>query len=327
MDAPQACPTRVINWSLQPNPAMKSFTFLVFLSLGAAWAQTAPAPPASKPAPPMPNLPEETVVATFEDGTKFTMGDFKRIYAVLPPANQEMAIRDRNEFLHQWAVLRSLSKMADDLKLGEQSPYKEAIEHSRMQVLVQAKINEAINSATVEPAQIVKYYDSNKQKYEQVKVKAIYIAFSENPAPPAAGKGKKALTDAEAKAKATRLLAAIRGGADFVKLVKENSDDAMSRDKDGDFATLRMSDNIPDAFRTAVFALKQGEVSEPLRQPNGYYLLRAEEVTFSPLSQVRDGIFNDLKQQRYAQWFEKLNRETKVTVNPAFAAPPEPGKK
>jgi peptidyl-prolyl cis-trans isomerase C len=304
---------------------MKPFSLPIFLSLGAAWAQTAPAP--STPAPPMPNLPEETVVATFEDGAKFTMGDFKRIYSVLPPANQEMAIRDRNEFLHQWAVLRRLSKMADDLKLGEQSPYKEAIEHSRMQVLVQAKINEAINSATVEPAEIVKYYDSNKQKYQQVKVKAIYIAFSENPAPPAAGKGKKVLTDAEAKAKAAKLLAAIRGGADFVKLVKENSDDAMSREKDGDFATLRMSDNIPDAFRTAVFALKQGEVSEPLRQPKGYYLLRAEEVTFSPLSQVRDTIFNDLKQQQYAEWFAKLNRDTKVTVNPAFVAPPEPGKK
>lgn len=308
---------------------MKSITLFVFLSLGATWAQTAPAP--STPAPQIPNLPEDTVVATFEDGTTFTMGDFRRIYAVLPPANQQMVIHDRNEFLHQWAVMRSLSKMAEELKLGEQSPYKEAIEHARMQVLVQAKINEAINSAIVEPADVVKYYDSNKQKYEQVKVKAIYVAFSENPAPPsspaAAGKGKKALTDAEAKAKAARLLTAIRGGADFVKLVKENSDDQMSREKDGDFATLRMSDNIPDAFRTAVFALKQGEVSEPLRQPNGYYLLRAEEVTFSPLSQVRDAIFNDLKQQHYAQWFEKLNRETKVTVNPAFVASPEPPKK
>ena len=51
------------------------------------------------------------------------------------------------------------------------------------------------------------------------------------------------------------------------------------------------------------------------------------KVTFSPLSQVRDGIFNDLKQQRYAQWFDKLNREIKVTVNPVFVAPPEPAKK
>ena len=73
-----------------------------------------------------------------------------------------------------------------------------------------------------------------------------------------------------------------------MKLVKENSDDETSRAKDGDFATLRSSDNIPDAFRATVFALKKGEVSEPLKQPNGFYLLRAEEVTVRPLSEVRD---------------------------------------
>jgi len=100
------------------------------------------------------------------------------------------------------------------------------------------------------------------------------------------GKGGKATTEDEAKAKATKLLADIRGGADFVKLVKENSDDETSKAKDGDFATLRRTDNIPDAIRAAVFSLKQGEVSEPVRQPNGFYLLRADEVRYRPLSQV-----------------------------------------
>ena len=109
----------------------------------------------------------------------------------------------------------------------------------------------------VEPADITKYYDANKQKYTQVRVKAIYIAFSDD-ASSSAGKGKKPLTEAEAKAKAAKLKTALKGGADFVKLVKENSDDETSREKDGDFATLRSTDNIPDAFRAAVFALKQG---------------------------------------------------------------------
>jgi parvulin-like peptidyl-prolyl isomerase len=66
--------------------------------------------------------------------------------------------------------------------------------------------------------------------------------------------------------------APIKGGADFVKLVKENSQDEASRDKDGDFATLRYGDNIPNAFRSAVFALKQGEVcSAPRKSPCGRF--------------------------------------------------------
>jgi peptidyl-prolyl cis-trans isomerase C len=301
---------------------MKAFTLLVFAGLGTAWAQTAPsaAPAPAASAPQIPNLPDETVVAKFEDGTTFTMGDFKKYYQVLPPQNQQMALRDRKEFLHQWALFRKLAKQAEEQKLNEQSPYKEAIEYSRLQVLIQARINEELNSAMVEPAEILRYYDGHKEKYKQVRVKAIYITFSDA-AGAQSSKLKKPLTEDEAKAKAAKLLTEIRAGADFVKLVKEHSEDVTSKAKDGDFATLQPSDNIPDAFRGAVFALKQGEVSEPLRQASGFYLLRAEEVTYRPLPQVHDEILEELKQQRYRQWFDRMNRETKVEIlNPAFLA-------
>jgi parvulin-like peptidyl-prolyl isomerase len=276
----------------------------------------------------MPDLPDEAVVAIFGDGTKFTMGDFKTIYQALPPANQQMAMRNREVWLHQWELLRKLTKMAEDAKLDQESPYKESLAYSRMNVLATAEINAAFNLIVVEPAEIVKYYDSNKPKYTQVRVKAIYIAFNDDAAAGSATKGKKTLTEAEAQVKAGKLLAAIRNGADFVKLVKENSDDETSREKDGDFATLRSSDNIPDAFRAAVFALKKGDVSEPLKQPNGFYLLRAEEVTVRPLSEVRDEIYNELRNIKSDQWLRGMDREAKVQiVSPAFiAGTPAPAK-
>src|SRR5205085_10916235 len=137
-------------------------------------------------------------------------------------------------------------------------------------------------------------------KVGEVKGKALYVAYSDDAG--SAAKGKKPLSEAEAKAKAEKLLAQIKGGADFVKLVKENSDDETSREKNGDFATLHFGDNIPDSFRAAIFDLKKGEVSAPLRQPNGYYLLRAEEVTYRSLSDARDEIYNELKNQKYSEW-------------------------
>src|ERR1035438_5521394 len=299
---------------------MKVFCLLAFASLGALFAQTAPAPP-----PALPNLPDEREVAVFGDGTKLTMGEFKRIYEALPPANQQMALRNRAQWLHQWELLRKLTKMAEDAKLDEQSPYKENLAYARMNVLATAEIGAAINLIVVEPAEIVKYYDSNKRKYTHVRVKAIYIAFSDDAASDSKGKGKRPLTEAEAKAKAGKLLAAIKGGADFVKLVKENSDDETSREKDGDFATLHASDNIPDAFRAAVFALKQGDVSEPLKQPNGFYLLRAEEVTVRPLSEVRDEIYTELKNIRSDEWLRGMDREAQVRIlSPEFIAPAPP---
>src|ERR1035437_124631 len=51
-----------------------------------------------------------------------------------------------------------------------------------MNVLATAQINAAINLIVVEPGDIVKYYDSNKPKYTQLRVKAIYIAFNDDAA-------------------------------------------------------------------------------------------------------------------------------------------------
>ena len=306
---------------------MKVLGLLVFACFAAVWAQAPPA--AQTAAPTMPDLPDDAVVAIFGDGTKFTMGEFRNIYAAMPPANQQMALRNREQWLHQWELLRKLTKLAEEAKLDQESPYKESLQYSRMNVLASAQINAAINRVVVEPADITKYYDSNKQKYTQVRVKAIYIAFSDD-ATSSAGKGKKPLTEAEAKAKGVKLKAALKGGADFVKLVKENSDDETSREKNGDFATLRSTDNIPDTFRAAVFALKQGEVSEPLKQPNGFYLLRAEEVMVRPLAEVRDEIYNDLKSARSDEWLRGMDRDAKVQiVNPAFISgtPAPPAKK
>ena len=302
---------------------MKVLSVFLFACCSALWAQTAPAPGGvppgpGAPAPQMPDIPDQTTIAVFDDGVKLTMADFKKIFAVLPPDNQPMALRDRKTFLQQWAFMRKLAQMAEKQKLDQETPAREQLEYSRLMILSQAKLAEALNSMTVEPAEIVKFYDTDKERFKEVRVKAIYVSF---------GKGAPARTEEEAKAKAAKLLAEIRGGADFVKLVKENSDDETSKAKDGDFATLRRNDNIPDAIRAAVFSLKQGEVTEPVRQPNGFYLLRADEVRYRPLSQVRDEIFTQLKQQHYSQWLAQTNGETKVEItSPAFLGDAPPAK-
>lgn len=275
----------------------------VFLCLGAVWGQEQAAQ-----RPQLPDIPDNEVVAVFDDGTKFTMGDFKKILMVLPPENQKRALQDRPNFMKQWALMHKLAKMAETDKLDELSPTKEMLEYNRTMVLMNATLTNALNHASVEPDEIVNYYNDHKQDYKQIHLRAIYISFS------------KKLTEEQAKAKGEKLLAEIRGGADFIKLVKENSDDETSRAKDGDFLTLRHGDNVPDAMRAAVFKLQKGEVSDLVRQPNGFYIFRADEVTFRPLSEVRDEVFTKLKEDRYREWLDKTNRESTVNfTNPAFA--------
>jgi parvulin-like peptidyl-prolyl isomerase len=218
--------------------------------------------------------------------------------------------------------MRKLARMAETDKLDQSSPTKEQLEFNRTMLLGQAMMNSKLNTLAIDSGEIAKYYEANKEQYKQVRVKALYIAFGDSAA------GKQPRTEAQARAEAAELLARIRAGADFVKLVKERSDDQTSREKDGDFATFRKKENIPDAIAAAVFSLKQGEVSEPVRQPNGYYLLRAEEVSYVSLSQAQADIILAIRGEKYNQWLGQNTAGIKVQFpNPAFPGSPAPAGK
>src|SRR4051794_14476520 len=119
---------------------MKFLSIPLLVCLASAWAQM-----------PIPTLPEETVIATFDDGATMTMGEFKRIYAVLPPENQKQAMANRQGFLEQWALMRKLAKMAQDEQLDKLSPSKESLEYYRLAILSQAKMDEAAMHTAVLP--------------------------------------------------------------------------------------------------------------------------------------------------------------------------------
>jgi parvulin-like peptidyl-prolyl isomerase len=303
---------------------MKSFCVLALLSLAAACAQTAPAPAKTAPAAPV-NLDPETVIATFGDGLKLTHREMEIFLSLLPPQMQQGAMRDKKAFVQQFALMVKLAAAAEKAKLDTQSPTKETLYLHRMQVLSTAQLNEAYKDIPVDAAEQQKFYEANKDRYAQVKVKVIYVSFAANPqATPPAG-GKKYLSEAEAKAKMEKIRAQAISGTDFVKLVKENSEDQTSKDKDGDFGSIRRSDNIPETIRSVIFKLKPGEISEIVRQPNGFYVFRAEEVGARPYTEVRDEIFNEIKQQRFQKWMEELNRDLNLKiVNEAYFAATAP---
>jgi peptidyl-prolyl cis-trans isomerase C len=280
---------------------MKSF--LVFLFTAAVWAQSAPPP----------SVPPDTVVATFEDGRNITAGELTAFLAAMPPNMAQAARRDRKAFVQQFAMMHRLSEIAEKAQLDRQSPTREALAFNRMYLLMNAQLHEVLTTITVPPAETQSFYNANKQRFTQVKVKAIYIPFSADASAAGAAEPKH-LSEADAQIKILKLRAAIAGGADFVKLVKENSQDPTSAAKEGDFGAIRTTDNLPDAIRGAIFALKQGEVSEPVKQPNGFYLFRAEEVTAQPFAEVQDEVLNQLKQAHFKQYMDEVTRSLNLKI-------------
>ncbi len=293
--------------NLPRKSLMKAFTLLLCLSAFTLRGQVA-APPAPAPATPSP----ETVIAIVE-GNKLTFGEIQSYLSALDPQRQKAALQNRTELVREYALMKHLATMADQAKLDQKSPYKEALASSRLQILTNAQINEQYLTTVVTAQDQQKFFEENKDRYSQVKLKVIYVSFVANPGA-ADLKSGKSRTEAEAKAKIEGLSKDLRAGADFSKMVKEYSEDEKSKAQNGDFGTLSRSDNLPEEIRSVVFKLKKGELSEPVRQRNGFYLFKAEDVSMRPYAEVKDDIYTELKNIRMREWFDKLSKSIPVKI-------------
>jgi parvulin-like peptidyl-prolyl isomerase len=313
---------------------MKSLVLpLLFSAL--VYSQTPPAPKIAPgtPAPPQVQAPEvpgpaappvaPDAIVLESNGKKYTAAEVDKIIASLPPQVQQNA-RMQPQVLGQLFVYQQLAEDGEKAGLDKQEPWKSALEFQRLQTLANAQLTNHSNTIQVSTEDQQEYYKKNSDKYRQAKVRVIYLSF--NPTPDKAGaQATKLPTEAEAKAKIEDLRKQILAGADFGKLARENSDDHGSAAKDGDFGTIKRGSSYPDAVKNAVFALQAGQVSEPVRQPNGFYLIRVDEYNMEPFDDVSMQIFQDIKQQRFNEWVSGIQAQYKVKVeNPGYFSPHTP---
>src|SRR5579864_4779544 len=65
------------------------------------------------PPPPLPTvIPPDTVLAII-DGKKLTYGDFEKYMQAMPPQVRQNAMRNRRQFIQQFALMQKLSDMAE----------------------------------------------------------------------------------------------------------------------------------------------------------------------------------------------------------------------
>jgi peptidyl-prolyl cis-trans isomerase C len=278
-----------------------------------------PEAPQFAPATPPPPVSPDTVVAEV-DGRKITAAEMDKIIGAFPPNNQQ-TFHSRPQLLSQVFLLQRLAEDAEKAGLDKQSPYKEQLAFYRLQLLANAETTQMGNTLPATEEDQRKYYKDNPDKFKEVKVRVIFVAFNPTPAK-APADGKKLPTEAEAKAKIEDLAKQIEGGADFGKLARENSDDQASAAKDGDFGLIKQDSTYPKEIKDAVFALKQGQISTPVRQPSGFYLIRAEELNQRPFDEAVGQISAAVRQEHFQAWLKDLQTKYNVKIeSPAYFAP------
>ncbi len=293
---------------------MKCKGLFTLLPLSLAWAQAPqpaapPAPPAAIAAPVAPLSPD-TVVAT-SAGEKITAGEVRKILEILPAPMKQNYARDPKSFLNQWMLLRKLVREAEAQKLEQKSPYKEGVELSRMQVLSQAAVDDYQSRVNVSKEEVAKYYEEKKDGHLQAALKIIYVPFTPKPEP-----GTKQRTEKEALARAEEVVKKARAaGADFGALVTEYSEDPISKEKGGDFGPVKRGDSLPEAVKQAVFQLKKDEISDPVRQPNGYYVFRMVNLNPPSLEELSDTLYRELKNERVRQWMDANMKSVELKID------------
>lgn len=171
--------------------------------------------------------------------------------------------------------------------------------------LVNREIRQRVN---VSPEEIRRYYDAHLSDYaiaERVNVRDILFAID-------AGADDDEVAHVRAKTEEVRSLAL--KGRDFGALARQFSE-GPGADKGGEVGTFGR-DEMEGALAEAVFGLKPGEVSEPVRARGGFHLLRVDERVAAGhkkleevQDEIRDALYNDALQERFQNWLSRDLRE------------------
>jgi len=129
-----------------------------------------------------------------------------------------------------------------------------------------------------------------------------------------------------AKEKIDKIASEIKGGKSFEQAVREYSEDAATKDKGGDMGWIRQGSGIQEVS-AAVFALKPGEVSEPVKTFWGYHLVKlvklGKDATPAEKADIKRMVLNQEMNMRMRTLFNDLKKQT-VVDNKLSPALPEP---
>jgi peptidyl-prolyl cis-trans isomerase C len=251
---------------------------------------------------------------------KLTAQQFDQIIQSLPPQFQSSARGlGRKQFADNLVKLLVLANEGRRRKLDEAPAYKVQSQFQNANLLAGAAYDALGKEANVTDAELRKYYEDHKSEYERVHARHILIRVQGAPLP--VRPGQKELSDAEALAKAQDLRKKIAGGADFAGLAREESDDAQSGANGGDLGFFGHNQMVPP-FEKAAFDMKPGDLSEPVKTPFGYHVIRVEAKEAKTFEDMKPEIEKKLRPEAAQKAIDELQKKTTVEYDQVFFGAP-----
>jgi parvulin-like peptidyl-prolyl isomerase len=307
---------------------------------GAATVLLGQTPPPNPPTPPpmpqiklsvdnpavkQPEVPPDRVVITVGD-VKITAAQFNALIETLQPQYRNAARGNgRKQLADNVVKMLTLAQEAQKRKLDQTPEFKNQQMFQSWNLMATAMAGQVSKDVQISDADVRQYYEAHAKEFDKVHARHILIRFQGSTVP--VRPGQKDLTDAEALAKAQEIRQKIQDGVDFATLAKTESDDVGSGSNGGDMPPFRHGQMVP-SFEAAAFALKPGELSEPIKSQFGYHLVLV--VSHSTFEEVRGDVESRMKPEESQKAVNKLiadlEKASPAVLDPEFfpPAPPPP---
>lgn len=238
----------------------------------------------------------------------------KQAADLLKPLNPQDRKRFENNLaglVQQIYTQTQLADQASSMKLDTQSPWKEQLDISRANILTQAYLAKMSETGGTQDSKA--YYDAHPADFDQFKLSGILVAF--NPPGTPASSTTIGRTESQALEKANDLEKKIKTGGDFSAMARTDSDNQASSVRGGDLGTFLMGNQqVPADIKRTVSSLQTGQVSEPVRVQNGFYIFKVDNRIHLPFEQVQNDIAQQLKNEKAQEILKRELDKYKVNV-------------
>ena len=207
----------------------------------------------------------------------------------------------QKQFLERVARRELLMQEAEKRKLGDQAEVADQVANLRRELMIRALVQEEIaGKVKVEDKDVQEYFAAHPDEFSGDTVRLRHILVQ---------------TEAEAK----EIQARLAKNESFEELAKKLSRDTNSAPKGGDLGYLGREQMLPD-FARAAFALKPNEVSDVVKTPFGFHVIKltdrkkGEPLAFDQVKgQLQRRLTDERQGQRFQAWIKELEAGSKIT--------------
>lgn len=223
---------------------------------------------------------------------------FKRV----PTQNNQWVSRELDDYLER----EGLAGQIEEQGLLPVEQIETEVAEFRKQMLISRYFEEFLRERVTDEA-VRNFYATNPDQFQAKKIHVAHILLRTN----------QAMSEAERQAlltKAQEVYSRANAQEDFAALAEEYSEDQLSAKQAGNLGWLQEG-AIDPTFSNKVFAMKAGELSEPLVTPFGFHVVKVIEgpqVIKQPFEAVSGDIRYRLRQEAKQAELDRLKQAAKI---------------